>query len=822
MVGETVFKIILISCFSALLSLSACGSKEKKGEKEKLSVPSEKITLNAPAASLGETTPHAETKPEAIPSPFETRLTPQEKTTTPPPTLSTQPTAEPAGEEIPFQPQSIQQGQAIEIIMDLSGSMTGILGSTVKLDLVKNTLLELMQQWAQIQTPPVQVGLRVFGSEAPIAEKKCDDTKLIYPINAIHLPKIQEQVTPLEAKGESPITEALKEAAKDLTVSSIQDKVILLLVDGADTCNQDPCALIDEWKKEGKSTIVHVIGFDLSQSDEPSLRCVAEKTGGEFFLARTEGELVSTLDQAFRSTVPYNLQLKVWVGASPLPVTLTVYKQNTQEVVAQLQSYGVQIFRLPAGTYDIQVEYTASPEIRKPAKMIKGVQLAATGKVEQEVRFDLAPVILSAIDGEKKPAKTRYTFLKAGTEESVAQYQSDGTEAQFYITAGSYDLVADRQEPADQKMSLRENNVTLQQEHSYTREFIFQTGVLALKGLNAEQKPALLNYKITPPDQPETVIAEGQTLKEGINIELPPGSYDILVAEVDPNVQAPPTGKAGKITIEGGKTIEQTVTVIAGTLALQSVLKGDLPIPAQFQLFDAKAPEKTVLDFISKEGKINFSLPPGEYTLETTYTPEFAVEKITQKQTGIKVEQGKTVSQKVVFDLGVLKLKSRNLKGMSIKAQFKIYRAGTEELIAESSPFNDWVIFNIPAGFYDVLATDTASSTQPKPTLWLRNVSVELANPLAQEAIFTTAKVKLIAMGKNNQVLKAHFKIYQYGSDTALFAGDTMDNWITYDIVPGNYYIEAGYVDRESSQLLKKWITLKVDENEIVEKTLRF
>jgi hypothetical protein len=55
-----------------------------------------------------------------------------------------------------------------------------------------------------------------------------------------------------------------------------------------------------------------------------------------------------------------------------------------------------------------------------------------------------------------------------------------------------------------------------------------------------------------------------------------------------------------------------------------------------------------------------------------------------------------------------------------------------------------------------------------------------------------------------------------------LISGDTGDDWQIFDIQPGNYYLEAGYVDPEASVLLKKWISFKVGENELREERLRF
>ena len=97
------------------------------------------------------------------------------------------------------------------------------------------------------------------------------------------------------------------------------------------------------------------------------------------------------------------------------------------------------------------------------------------------------------------------------------------------------------------------------------------------------------------------------------------------------------------------------------------------------------------------------------------------------------------------------------------------------------------------------------------------------ANTLyAREAVFTNAKLRLIGRGTNSEIVPVEFKIYEYGHDRPLIKGATGSDWQSVDLLPGHYYIEASYHDIEASQLLKKWITLKISENEFVEKELRF
>ena len=140
----------------------------------------------------------------------------------------------------------------------------------------------------------------------------------------------------------------------------------------------------------------------------------------------------------------------------------------------------------------------------------------------------------------------------------------------------------------------------------------------------------------------------------------------------------------------------------------------------------------------------------------------------------------------------------------------------------EGGPTQTWLSFDLAPGLYDLKVVDNSAKDSLGVDVWLRDIKIEKGKEEVREAVFTNAKIKLIGRGRNNQIIPVQFRIFKYGSDTDLFSGTTGNNWTSYNIPPDSYYIEAGWVDKETDQLLKKWVTLKVEENEIVEKVLRF
>ena len=80
---------------------------------------------------------------------------------------------------------------------------------------------------------------------------------------------------------------------------------MVLISDGVETCNLDPCALGTELEKLGVDFTAHVIGFDVNKvEDQKGLRCLAENTGGKFISAANAGELKTALEQTAKAPEP--------------------------------------------------------------------------------------------------------------------------------------------------------------------------------------------------------------------------------------------------------------------------------------------------------------------------------------------------------------------------------------------------------------------------------------------------------------------------------------------------------------------------------------
>ena len=125
----------------------------------------------------------------------------------------------------------------------------------------------------------------------------CADLQLIVPPSSPDeaSPQILEAVENMRPTGMTPITDSLRAALNDF---GDDNGDILLISDGIETCEIDPCALMEQWRDEGVKIRVHVVGIGLNDMERTAMACVADTSGGAYFDAGSEAELVEALNTA--------------------------------------------------------------------------------------------------------------------------------------------------------------------------------------------------------------------------------------------------------------------------------------------------------------------------------------------------------------------------------------------------------------------------------------------------------------------------------------------------------------------------------------------
>jgi len=188
------------------------------------------------------------------------------------------------------------------LVLDASGSMWGKIDGKAKIDIAKETLNSLLVKF-ESKPNAGDVGLMVYGHRS---KGDCNDIELIAPVAPLSLPAMKGAISKISPKGKTPMTESVKRAAEALR-STEEAATVILISDGEETCEADPCKVVEEIERTGVNFTAHVVGFDLANagaSARAQMKCIADKSGGTFVEAASADQLLSALTSVVKAPEP--------------------------------------------------------------------------------------------------------------------------------------------------------------------------------------------------------------------------------------------------------------------------------------------------------------------------------------------------------------------------------------------------------------------------------------------------------------------------------------------------------------------------------------
>lgn len=199
------------------------------------------------------------------------------------------------------------------LLLDSSGSMAEKAGDgQTKISAAKQALGGVVEALPE----DAQVGMRLYGATVfdRADEGACQDTQLVVPIDSSNRDDLQQEIDEYKPYGETPIAYSLEQAAEDL--GSEGQRTILLVSDGEETCEPDPCPAAEKIAQTGIDLKVDVIGFNVSGKAKKQLRCVAEKGNGDYYDVDDTEDLEASLERlSTRAFRPFALSGKEVSGA---------------------------------------------------------------------------------------------------------------------------------------------------------------------------------------------------------------------------------------------------------------------------------------------------------------------------------------------------------------------------------------------------------------------------------------------------------------------------------------------------------------------------
>jgi Ca-activated chloride channel family protein len=217
--------------------------------------------------------------------------------------------------------------------------------------------------------PDLELALRVYGHQSNVTNtyQDCQDTKLEVAFGPSNIDPIKNKIKGLQAKGATPIARSLEAAAADFP-DTLARNFIILITDGLESCDNDPCIIARKLRDKGVKVTPFVIGLGMDLSYLDKFECIGAYTDAES-KAAFENVLSNILSKALlNTTVQINLNT---VEAKPLEtdVSMFLYEAGTSNLkytyVHTLNRKGLPdtLVLDPSLKYDLRV--ATVPEVRK-------------------------------------------------------------------------------------------------------------------------------------------------------------------------------------------------------------------------------------------------------------------------------------------------------------------------------------------------------------------------------------------------------------------------------------------------------------------------
>ncbi|MEX2370810.1 MAG: VWA domain-containing protein [Bacteroidales bacterium] len=160
----------------------------------------------------------------------------------------------------------------ILFIFDASYSMSGLWGGETKINIARRILTEMVDSLETLGK--IEIALRVYGHQSPVPPQNCSDTKLEVPFAPNNASRIREKLNVLSPKGTTPIAHSLELSAADFPESSSCRNIIILITDGVEACDGDPCEASLELQKKDIALRPFIIGIGNDPNFRETFGCI--------------------------------------------------------------------------------------------------------------------------------------------------------------------------------------------------------------------------------------------------------------------------------------------------------------------------------------------------------------------------------------------------------------------------------------------------------------------------------------------------------------------------------------------------------------------
>lgn len=230
--------------------------------------------------------------------------------------------------------------------------MWGQVEGTAKITIAKEVLTVLIRDLPD----DAVAGLVAYGHRR---KGDCNDVEELITLGPLDKGKIVARIQGLSPKGKTPISRSVRLTAE--RIKHLENETTIILVsDGKETCDPDPCGLVKELKSAGIKFVMHVIGFDVTEEEREQLECMAKAGGGTYYTAGNAGEFLAAAREMVEAPTFTGGYLKITSlkEGQPFDARVDVYCQSDNKSMGSKNTWYRQKsaqYKLAPGTYYLKV-----------------------------------------------------------------------------------------------------------------------------------------------------------------------------------------------------------------------------------------------------------------------------------------------------------------------------------------------------------------------------------------------------------------------------------------------------------------------------------
>ncbi len=201
------------------------------------------------------------------------------------------------------------------IILDQSASMYEPLKYGMKFKYAKQAVNKILENLDDNEF----IGLRTIGinpekmrlNRIVTTDTLCHATERLNDINPHNRANIRANLPNIVPSGMSPIQYVLQTALQNDFHASTDIKRIILVTDGYENCNGDPCSFIKKQMLKRNDLIIDIVAIGVDSIDAALLQCLTDSTHGRFINVKKPDDINPSVNYIFNNPHPEPTPIKL-------------------------------------------------------------------------------------------------------------------------------------------------------------------------------------------------------------------------------------------------------------------------------------------------------------------------------------------------------------------------------------------------------------------------------------------------------------------------------------------------------------------------------